>query len=240
MKKKLILFTLIISFGQITFSQVSQLEDDSRFQEGLFEEYLSEYAEIINHEQFLEDSSYQISKLIVSDSCKVFMDKDELLGSVGKSIFKSISTNSKNYPQLLSNGTLGKFCRKYPNMTTQRKALVWVMLMTAVAHFESSCSDSASAKGPNGTAYGLYQLHKGKEENYDGATKACIKNASLDPKLSSTCALMMIENQLTKSGGVLFYKDSYWDVLRPNGRSGKAKFIAETLVKSSLCNPLTI
>lgn len=245
---------LILNFAQASYAQNSSsesqqtqvienqnFESNEKVQQALNKKYLEDYVDLINRLQLSKQTSYKVSNLTVENECVSFMNKDLVLGSVGKAIYNSIGSNSDLYPNLVWGGSISKYCSKYPKMALKQKALVWVMLMTAMAQFESSCQPTASAKGPNGTAYGLYQLHKGKEDDYNsGAIKACRKNASKDPIASTTCALMMIENQLEKSGGKLFYNESYWDVLRPNGQSGKAKLIAESLRQSTLCNPTSL
>ena len=52
-----------------------------------------------------------------------------------------------------------------------------------MAHFESRCLVSAAnTNAPNGTARGLFQLHQGREDAYDGRSDSCSRNASLTLK----------------------------------------------------------
>lgn len=203
-------------------------------------DYVDELVEIANQVQMSHDVTYQIGGTNVSDSCVAFMDKSLILGDVGKAIFTSMREKKSSFPHLMQGGTLSKYCSKYPQMEDEQKMMIWVMVLTMVAHFESSCNIKAKAKGPNGTAKGYYQLHAGKEQNYDNDLDMCVKNASSSGKLSSKCTLAMLEKQLDRDNGQLFSSKSYWDVLRPNGAAQKADDIQRTLKKSSLCNPLVI
>lgn len=199
--------------------------------------YLYEAAEIANRVQLEVDTSYMISKTPVSEMCTSFMDEQQFLGDNGIAIYKLVSGHAKDYANLIKGGEINKYCPRYSKMNIKQKGLVWVILLTMVAHFESSCNMKAHAKGPNGTAQGFYQLHKGKEQDYTDHSGACGKNSSLNPNQSSACALAMLDDQLQKTGGVLFSPKSYWDVLRPRGKAKKAGQIAKTLSRSALCNP---
>lgn len=205
-----------------------------------YSDYMDEIAEIINQVQFSNDVSYTLGGAIVSDNCAVFMTKEMFLGENGRNVFETFMNNKASFPRLLDGGTLSKHCPRYKTMTANQKGMVWVMVLTMMAHFESSCNIKAHAKGPNGTAKGFYQLHAGKEQNYDQDMEMCVKNASFSGKSSNKCALAMLEVQLVKEDGQLFSKKSYWDVLRPNGAAKKADDIQRALSKSSLCNPKII
>ena len=176
----------------------------------------------------------------VSDACVTLMNKNQMVGNVGAAVYTEFSGRSQLYPNLVDGGSVNKYCRKYPEMNKQQKALVWVFIMTTMAHFESSCNEKARAQGPNGIAYGYFQLHKGKENLYAPDVKSCVKNASTSAVLSSKCAMGMLEKQMNSSDGELFSNKSYWEVLRPRGPADKARIIAKALSRSSLCNPKTM
>lgn len=182
--------------------------------------YLNEITELINKAQLENDISYKIGEVSVSDNCQSFMDSQLFLGANGFSIFNSFIKNSSRLPNLLAGGSLVKYCPKYPKMSLDNKALVWVALLTMISHFESSCNANSKNKGgPNGTAKGYYQLHLGKENIYDGNEDFCKKNSSLNPNQSHICTLGMLELQYQKQNMELFSSKSYWDVLRPKGRA---------------------
>jgi hypothetical protein len=221
-----------IIFSLILFSQSSQAMYLS------YSDYMDEMADLINQIQLGRKSSYKIGETNVSDSCVVFLTKEMFLGENGKDIYETIIKNQSSFFEIMNGGTLKKYCPKYTKMESNQKAMAWVVVLTMMAHFESSCSIKAQAKGPNGKAVGYYQLHLGKEQNYDSDMNLCVKNASSNGKLSNKCALAMIEKQLEREKGELFSPKSYWDVLRPAGKAQKADDIQRALMKSKLCNPL--
>lgn len=202
-------------------------------------DYIDELVDAANQIQLQNDVSYTIGGTPVADKCVAFMDRNTVLGEMGKAVFTALKDNKSSLPTVMQGGTISKYCSKYPQMKDEQKMMVWVMVMTMVAHFESSCSIGAKAKGPNGTAKGYFQLHLGREQNYDDQG-LCAKNASTSGKLSAKCALSMIERQLQRDGGQLFSPKSYWDVLRPGERAKRADDIQRTLKRSTLCNPVTI
>lgn len=199
--------------------------------------YIEEFAALINHAQLERNSSYTLSSSIVSDSCTVLMSKDNFMGRTGAHISQVILKHNDSFPNLMNGRSVNRYCSKYGTMNVQQKALVWVLILTVIAHFESSCNQNAQAKGPNGTAYGYYQQHAGREEKYDGDMNICRRNDSRDPLLASQCTLSMLEFQFQKNQGELFNNNSYWDVLRPNGYAKKAPAIQRALTQFSLCQP---
>ncbi|MBC7464806.1 MAG: hypothetical protein H7256_02340 [Bdellovibrio sp.] len=242
--KRIIAMSFVFIIGQFAFSQT---EDNMSYADGDVMRlelpdnfYASEAVNILNHVQLLHDTTYKIAETPVADECVAFMNKDQILGPLGSSIYKRVVSNNKDYPFLLRGGDINNICPRYGRMSEKQKGLVWVLVLTMVAHFESSCKLGAYAKGPNGTAQGLYQLHKGKEIEYTDNKNACPKNASLNASQSSTCMLAMLDDQMEKMNGKLFAPKSYWDVLRPQGRSKRAKQIAATLKRSSLCSSASL
>lgn len=201
--------------------------------------FFNELSELINRSQLEKDIDYEIGGVTVAKQCESFMNADMFYGKNGASIFRSFIKNNRELPLLTDGGSITKYCPKYSTMDLEKKALVWVAVLTMIAHFESSCDISSKNRGgPNGTAYGYYQLHLGKEHFYDGDSKFCSKNASKSPEQSHLCMLGMLELQLEKQGGEIFSSRSYWEVLRPKGRAKKADDIQRAISRSSLCNPL--
>ncbi len=227
------LILLLLILGQKAFTQTAT----DGFTRDLANSYSREFLSVINQVQLESDTAYSLGGTMVSDSCVAFMNQSHIVGPVGKAVFHEMTTNKNLYPNLFAGGTVNRYCRKYSEMNSNQKALVWVFVLTTMAHFESSCSVTARARGPNGTAYGYFQLHKGKENEYASETKSCVKNASTNPVLSSQCAMGMLEKQMQRSRGALFNNKSYWEVLRPNGSADKARVIAKALSRLSLCNP---
>lgn len=202
--------------------------------------YSKEFTEIINRLQLHSDTAYSLGSIPISNACTTMMNPNQTTGKVGETIFQELTTKPDLYSLLLEGGDVKRYCKKYSNLSQNQRALVWVLILTTMAHFESSCSEKASARGPNGTAYGYFQLHKGKEPQYISGSNACAKNSSANPTSASRCTLAMLEKQMDRSDGVLFSNKSYWEVLRPRGPADKAKLIAKALTVTTLCNPVTM
>ena len=200
-------------------------------------EISEEFADLFNQTQLEKNMSYQISSAVVSDECLIFLNKNDFLGPLGFTISKNFVEHNSSLRELVHGGEINNYCRNYSAMSLKQKSMVWVLVLAVVAHYESSCQVRARAKGPNGVANGLYQLHLGLEQDYDGGQGTCGKNASSNPVASSQCALGMLNYQMQKWNGHLFNNKSYWDVLRPNGASHRALDIKKALVHSNFCNP---
>lgn len=234
MFKNLFVVVIFILFQQTARAEASLTTENLG---GMAQFYSAEFIEIINQSMLEKDTAYMMGGTPISDACVSLMNKNQLVGTVGAAVYTEFSSRSELYPNLLDGGSVNKYCRKYSEMSKQQKALVWVFVMTTMAHFESSCNEKARAQGPNGIAYGYFQLHKGKENFYAPDVKSCVKNASTSAVLSSKCSMGMLEKQMDKSNGELFSNKSYWEVLRPRGPADKARIIAKALSRSSLCNP---
>lgn len=126
---------------------------------------------------------------------------------------------------------LYKFCPNFSNLSEDEKKIIILRIVDAMVFFESGCSVSATGKGPNGTAYGLLQLHLGREHDYE---RNCRKNDSRTSTRSLACGLSMMHNQVDDNNKV-FFAGSYWEVLRPKGRSQRAKTIASHIWYYPLC-----
>lgn len=224
----------------VTANAMSAAEYD-RYTDAVMPSYLEEFAEAVNMDQLSQNVAYKLSTAEVNDQCVALMDGKMIAGDVGKALSQIFLDNSNKLSQLVSGGSVKtKYCPRYGKMTAKEKSIVWVFILTAMAHFESSCSRTASAQGPNGTAYGYYQLHRGYEQNYDGGNGLCQKGDAAKPVAASKCTLSMLDKQFTNREGELFSNKSYWDVLRPSGSSKKWAVIKRALMRSNLCNPQTI
>lgn len=202
--------------------------------------YLEEFANAVNMDQLNVNVSYPLSTTEVDDKCVALMDGKMIAGDVGRALSQIFLDNQQGLSSLVSGGSVrAKYCPRYGKMSAKEKSIVWVFILTAMAHFESNCTRTASAKGPNGTAYGYFQLHRGHEDNYGGGN-FCKKGDAAKPAAASKCTLGMLEKQFVNRQGELFSSKSYWDVLRPTGSSKKWSVIRRALMRSSLCNPQTI
>lgn len=228
---------MLISIGA---NAMSAAEHDN-YTEVLMPSYLEEFAEAVNMSQLSVNVSYPLSTAEVDDKCVAMMDGKMIAGDVGKALSQIYIDNQAKLSYLVAGGSVkSKYCPRYGKMTAKEKSIVWVFILTAMAHFESNCTKTASAKGPNGTAYGYFQLHRGHENEYDGGKGICQKGDAAKPAAASRCTLSMLDKQFENREGELFSNKSYWDVLRPTGSSKKWSIIRKALMRSSLCNPQTI
>lgn len=152
------------------------------------------------------------------NSCDGFV-KDGEIGLYGQIVREEIMKPAalKNIKE--GDADLNRLCPNYPAMNTSSKANVILLIMTSMAFEESTCNNNKSARGPNGTAKGFFQLHAGKESEY---SPDCINHDSRTPRGSITCALSILDKQMSE--GNLFRQDeNYWDVLRPRRWSKKTR-----------------
>lgn len=218
---------------------MSAAEADA-YTEAMQDSYLEEFADAINNAQMTFNTSYPLSTTNVDDKCVALMDGKMIAGEVGRALSETFTSNAQGLDNLVAGGSVrDKYCPQYSKMTTKQKSIVWVFILTAMAHFESNCTRTAHNQGPNGIVYGYFQLHRGHEEDYGGGN-FCHKGDAAKPIAASKCTLGMLEKQFSVRQGELFSGKSYWDVLRPAGHAKKAGIIKKALMNSSLCNPKMI
>ena len=95
-----------------------------------YSDYMDEVAEIANRIQLSENTSYQIGGTNVSDTCVSFLTKEMFLGDSGRHIYESFNHNIASFPELVAGGNISKYCPKYPQMKSNQKGMVWVMVLT--------------------------------------------------------------------------------------------------------------
>ena len=152
------------------------------------------------------------------NSCEGFV-KDGQIGLYGQIVREQIMkpASFKNIKQ--GDRDLSRLCPNYSVMNDSSKANVILLIMTSMAFEESTCNNSKSARGPNGTAKGFFQLHAGQESSY---SPDCADYDSRTPRGSITCALNILDSQMSK-GNMFRQEENYWDVLRPKRWSKKTK-----------------
>jgi hypothetical protein len=164
-----------------------------------------------------------------ADKCNSFATLNEM-GQWGDLILEELKRN--RYNELYRGASdLTDACPNFSSMTEDGREVVWVMVVNAMAHLESSCSLGAPAKGPNGSLIGLLQLHNGAEQKYG---KYCKKGDGKTAEGTFRCGLSMLEGQLSRDNS-LFSRKSYWDVLRPQAKSQKYLKIQKALKNLSIC-----
>ncbi|HEY8270398.1 MAG TPA: hypothetical protein VIG33_05875 [Pseudobdellovibrionaceae bacterium] len=192
------------------------------------------------------DIEYIFDKMHYSNKCDSFAADGEM-NKWGNTITNELRRNKGNissseeedtrrYKPLLSQGPkdIKKYCTNFQAMTTPEREALYVLILTAMAHYESSCNFREKAPGPNGTAAGLLQLHKGREQKY---SSGCRRGDSARPERTLICGLSMLNDQIER-GENLFSRDSYWEVLRPQGRSKKAGKIMAAIKKFPACGAM--
>lgn len=164
-----------------------------------------------------------------SERCQNFVG-EEGLGAWGEAIINEM--HRERYEGLYQ-GTpdLFEICPGFKTLDDSSKELVWVMIVSAMVHLESSCNNSEVAKGPNGVALGLLQLHKNREHKY---SEGCNQGDAKSATGSLSCGLSMLNRQLQNDES-LFSRRSYWDVLRPQSRSKKHLKIKEAVKNLTFC-----
>ncbi len=156
-------------------------------------------------------------------TCNRFVS-DKSYGEWALYIKKAFNKYRFNY---LINGTkdLVRVCPNYRNFKDSEKIDVWITIIIAMSHYESSCRPKITANGPNGPLLGLLQLHKGKEGRY---SKICENGDGKSVNSTIECGLSMLDDQIRRDRQ-LFSQKSYWDVLRPLARSQKWRKIASSI-----------
>ncbi|KYG62411.1 hypothetical protein AZI86_16390 [Bdellovibrio bacteriovorus] len=164
-----------------------------------------------------------------ANKCDNFATLDDM-GKWGQLILEELKRN--RYTELYRGAPdLTQSCPNFNSMNDDGREVVWVMVVNAMAHLESSCTLNIPAKGPNGALIGLLQLHNGAEQKY---AKYCKKGDGKTAEGTFRCGLSMLEGQLSRDNS-LFSRKSYWDVLRPQAKSQKYLKIQKALKNLSIC-----
>lgn len=152
------------------------------------------------------------------NACTEFVQDGEI-GQYGEMIRREVMKSNQYMNIKKGDADLARLCPNYQMMDDSSKANVFLLILTSMAFEESSCNNDKSARGPNGTAKGFFQLHLGKEASYG---PECNNFDSRTGSGSVKCTLSIINKQM--GDGDLFRQDSnYWDVLRPQRWSKKKK-----------------
>lgn len=164
-----------------------------------------------------------------ANKCEGFAD-EEGLGKWGQTIVDELH---RSRYEALYTGTqdLKEICPGFNSLNDNSKELVWVMIINAMVHLESSCDKTETARGPNGGLIGLLQLHVNKEHVY---AKGCNRGDGRTASGTFRCGLAMLNRQLMNDE-TLFSRKSYWDVLRPQARSQKFRKVQAAVRKLSVC-----
>jgi hypothetical protein len=131
-------------------------------------------------------------------------------GAFGRAMEKDFKDG--RYKSLLNgNQDMGQICPNYQYLPQDYKIAVRVLERTMQARFESTCRPHVDAPGINGTATGLFQLHKSHEGIY---SRECRNGDGHDARRSIRCTSSML-NELVEEGHNIYKFDSHWAVLEP-------------------------
>jgi hypothetical protein len=155
-------------------------------------------------------------KLGMASNCKHFITPTGHFGAWGEFMMGKLSPSE--HPEFFSStGDMARVCPKFKTMTVTEKKNFWVWLVASMANNESSCKPTVTARGVNGTAAGLLQLHKGKEYVY--GCKRGINSLRALPNLE--CGMTILNRDLKRTNLVFPRNKNYWEVLRPHTHGGK-------------------
>jgi hypothetical protein len=178
------------------------------------------------------DAAADISDIInkkYADKCENFAGNGEVR-KWGRIVEKELA-RERQRALYEAPGDLKQICPAYTRLNDEDKKGLWILIVSAMTHYESSCIITEDAKGPNGTAAGLLQLHRGQEARY---SKGCRNGDSGFADRSLICGISMLNDQIER-GEPLFSKRSYWEVLRPRGRSKRARNIMAVISQYPAC-----
>lgn len=176
----------------------------------------------------------------VAEACSEFATPNGY-GPWAKEVFKIL--NPQEFPNLFDGTSdLVSICPAFPQLGPEEKKIVFVAIMNVMTLGESTCGNGPhTAKGPNGTAAGILQLHRGKEASYEsegrhghGPEIGCKNGDSEKPERSLYCGLHLLDMQFAGKGE-LFSRSSHWEVLRPQGRKQKHKWTKNIVSGLTIC-----
>lgn len=248
-------------FGVVAVSgfslQAVALTDDIR-QMQLVQDF-SETIGLSSGEAQLFNASIVINQLPVDNRCEAFVTPEGMLGEHGQ-YARDLVLDDPNVRDLLTTTAINDICPNYLNLSENDRALMWTLVVTTMANFESSCNPEALnpkylANGnrnphgpPNGDAIGYFQLHRGSEGNYE-SEGLCRDGDGSSPTDSIRCVLGMITHQVNSTGRLFTNSIPHFDVLwlqspytvRINGvRKRKAEWIRSSIQNSRACRVQTI
>ncbi len=183
------------------------------------------------------------SKISLSDrklwspNCYNFIDKDGKYGPWAKAIQNSFKGKEKLISDA-ANWLIGdlsneigdtekhiKLNKRFKEYSLEQKIDFMIYYAAAVAMTESSCRANQAAKGPNGTAIGLWQLHLGKTQNYAGGV--CGKIKEIDGAQNVICGLKMLNFYVKTEKNPehkLFWEKNYWETMHIDRPAGKRTY----------------
>jgi hypothetical protein len=179
-----------------------------------------------------------------SPDCNQFISSWRKYGPYGKSAIQSLSP--EKHPNLFSDAAandMGTICPAFAQkkMNPVQKEAFWIWFAAATAMSESSCkAKSGNPNAPEGTAYGLFQLHKGQEQKYPvgaPASDQCKRGDSRAPTSSIACFFKMQNYYIGKRHNVFSTPGDamYFQVHKLKGGGAQATLFKNLMKQYTPC-----
>jgi hypothetical protein len=162
-----------------------------------------------------------------AEACNSFSTSTKL-NNWGK-IFLQAIRNAPNPALYEGSKDILKLCPNYRSMSDEEKNGLQLMFIKNFSMSEASCKATARLPqarngnfgAPNGTAYGLFQMHLGKENLLTPKTHACKPYDSQVPEKAIRCLAAHL-NERVAEGYPIFTRNHFAD-LDPNDSRGEAR-----------------
>jgi hypothetical protein len=164
--------------------------------------------------------------------CKNFISDSGELGPWGEKFLQAIRAVDNKYQEqknsscFQNDAKVGVLCPGFRKLRTPEKEAFWVHTAACIAHFESSCRPTASARGSYDKAIGLFQLEFttrrraiSERDPVFCQTKSKSTNVTTNIDFQTQCTASIIADVHCKRGHPLGGRVGYWEEL--NHSSGK-------------------
>jgi hypothetical protein len=157
-----------------------------------------------------------------SAQCVNFIDTQGNINSWGIAVIEAVNRYPEYFSEIAQD--MPNYCPNFAKFNKTEKENFWIWFIASMAMRESACKPEAKAKGPNGTAAGLLQLHLNKEYAYH---KDCKNTHALQPLENLSCGAAMFDAQLIRYKKMFLARGSYWEVLQTDSSgNGVRKLLA--------------
>jgi hypothetical protein len=140
-------------------------------------------------------------------------------------------------PESLPLTQINELCPGFKNGSANEKKAFWVLVIAAIAKYESNFDPSTRYKEGHPLyvySEGLLQLSYGDEKNHAGLPIDPAKQNILDPSVNLTSGVIILCNQLRKRKVLFTDKPYYWSVLSRKQADIK-KFIRDHIAQLNFC-----
>lgn len=194
---------------------------------------------VLNSSVTANDFFDSITKNMAKACRQNFLGK-EGFGAWGNHIVDTLSIGYFEDVLDRDRGAFRRLCPAYRSMNVEQKKNLLVLILMAQANWESSCRPNAINRScPNGTCYGILQLHLGRERSYVRGAEFkpyCPVKASKSAKQSLSCGLAMLMEDLDDGEKIVGNSNSHWEVFRPALRGSKVEKFTALIDKIPDCH----